>query len=461
MVKLLSSRLSPFRHQDFRRFFLVQTVSQVGTWSHELARAWIVIEIMGKAGALGLLMLAMAVPAFFLILHGGVVVDRSDVRRTMMLTKGLLAASALTLAFMVEFTQIQLWHLLVFALIEGAVNAFDQPAYQTITPRLVPRADFQQALALNSTNFHASRMLGPLVAGVLMAWQGPALVFLVDGISYLGLILVLRTLKLQQGEKGAQRLSPERRGDQTQPSMEILSEEISSTAETRSTFTAKERARSSPNSADSPLGARARRSSNWAALFEGLRYMFSDSNLRYRILQLLLNITLLFPLLIVVFRVYVQERFELTAEQFGYLFTFPALGSMMGAITFTLVKPAKPIKALIFGIPMASLAVFLLPLVQSPLQAGLLMSLTGFSLYLSFAALTVSMHLEVMEEFRGRMGSVLGLCFLSIGPLMSFPIGLLSDVFGAPLVMQSLAIVFLILSALLALGLARSEASES
>ncbi len=413
MVKLISSRLSPFRHQDFRRFFFVQTLSQVGTWSHELARAWIVIEIMGKAGALGMLMLAMALPAFLLILQGGVVVDRSDVRKTMMLTKALLAASALILAFMVEFTQIQFWHLLVFAMIEGAVNAFDQPAYQTITPRLVPRADFQQAMALNSTNFHASRMLGPLLAGLLMAWQGPALVFLVDGLSYLGVILILRTLELKHGKKP---VSPP-----VQPG----------------------------------------KGPNWFALFEGVRYMFSNSSLRYRILQLLLNISLLFPLLIVVFRVYIQERFELTAEQFGYLFTFPAMGSMAGAITFTLVKPKHPIKALVFGVPFASLAVFFLPLVQSASQAGVLMSLTGFSLYLSFAALTVSLHLEVLEEFRGRMGSVIGLCFLSIGPLMSFPIGLLADKFTAPVVMQGLAVVFLLLSGLLALGHKLNEEREA
>ena len=188
LLNLLRSRLSPFKHKDFNGFFIVQSLSLIGTWSHDLARAWIVIELMGKASALGTLMLAVAIPSLLLILFGGVVVDRTDMRKLMMVTKVILAVSSLALAFLVEFGEIQMWMLLIFAVIEGLIVSFDSPALQSLVVRLVPRDDLQQALAINSTNFHTGRMLGPLVAGTLMAWHGPALVFLFDAISYILLI---------------------------------------------------------------------------------------------------------------------------------------------------------------------------------------------------------------------------------------------------------------------------------
>lgn len=119
MRAFIHSRLAPFKHASFRRYFLVQTLSMIGTWSHDLARAWIVVEMMGKAAALGLLMLSVALPTLILILQGGVLVDKLEVRRLMMATRATLAVSAVTLAALTEFGEIQLWHLLVFGFLEG------------------------------------------------------------------------------------------------------------------------------------------------------------------------------------------------------------------------------------------------------------------------------------------------------------------------------------------------------
>lgn len=277
--------------------------------------------------------------------------------------------------------------------------AFDSPAYQALTVRLVPREDFQQALALNSMNFHAGRMLGPLVAGLLMAWYGPAMVFLFDGLSYLLLISILFQLDLSAAKRDLSR---------------------------------------------TPVG-------RWKALLQGFKYIVETPPLRFKILQLLMAITLLLPLMIVVFRTYVSEKFGLSAEEFGYVFTIPALGSMLGALSFAVVKPKRPILALFVGVPLSAFTMMLVPLAPTALWAAVIMGLSGLAVYLSFASLTVSLHLDVEEEFRGRLGSVIGMGFLSLGPLASFPIGYLADWIGFNNSVYVVSALFLILSVILAL----------
>lgn len=408
MLQWFRLLLSPFRHKNYRQFFFVQSFSLIGTWSHDLARAWIVVEIIGRASALGLVLMAVAIPSFFLILQGGVIVDRMDARRLMILTKAILAVSSLTLAAIVEFGDIQLWHLFVFALIEGCVVAFDSPAYQTITPRLVPRADFQQAMAINSTNFHMARMAGPVVAAILMALHGPSLVFMFDGLSYLGLIFVLTRIDLKPVE------------------------------------------RTISHAAQKTL----------SSVIEGFRYIFLSPGLRYKIIQLLLTISTIFPIFIVVFRTYIKKKFGLEADEFGFVFTFPAMGSMFGAFAFTALRPKKPILALRLGVPMAAFLFALVPFMPTLTLTTIMMGIGGFFTYLSFASLTVSLHLEVAEEYRGRLASLIGMSFISIGPLMSYPIGLFADTVGFEESVVTLMGLYLLTSALLAYWYQQSKPSS-
>ncbi|MCB0391889.1 MAG: MFS transporter [Bdellovibrionales bacterium] len=398
MIQLLKSRLTPFKHTAFRNFFIVQSVSLIGSWSHDLARAYIVIEMMGQAGALGSLMLAVAIPSLFLMMHGGVLVDRIDARRLMIFTKSLLAIASLILAFVTEYADIKMWHLLLFCFIEGAVMSFDSPAYQTLTVRLVPMEDFQQAIAINSTNFHTARMIGPLVAGVLMAWHGPSLVFLFDGLSFLGLIFILKGLNLRDVKRDIKK-----------------------------------------------------HNTSWAALWDGICYLFNDLNMRYLVLQLLTTILIIFPVLIVVFRTYMKLKFNLNADEFGYVFAFPAAGAMMGSLMFAAIKPKKPVNALKIAIPFVVLFMWIIPHFNSLNPSVFAMTFLGFFTYLCFASLTVSLHLFVKEEYRGRMGALIGISFISLGPLVSFPIGVFADKYGYEFSIYLSAVIFGIASSILAL----------
>jgi MFS transporter, DHA3 family, macrolide efflux protein len=165
---------------------------------------------------------------------------------------------------------------------------------------------------------------------------------------------------------------------------------------------------------------------------EGLNYMWSERNLRYKLLQLLLSIACVLPLMFVVFRVYVQERFQLDAAAFGKVFSFPALGSMAGAVIFAVIKPREPVRALLFGVPLASVMLVVVPWMPSLSWTMAAISFCAFGLYLTFASLTVSLQLEVDNAYRGRLSAVIGMGFSAIGPLMAFPWGHMADAAGAP-----------------------------
>ncbi|RME18480.1 MAG: MFS transporter [Bdellovibrio sp.] len=410
MRYFLQSRLSPFKYPAFRSFFIVQGLSQIGTWSSDLAKSWIVLDQLGAAAALGSLLLARALPGLFFILHGGVIVDRLNAQKLLIFTKALFALLSVSLGLLVLFIPIQLWHLLLFALAEGLINSLDTPAYQSLYSRLVPRKDFQQALALNVTNFHTGRMMGPLVAGLLMAAQGPALVFFFDALSYVFLILLLVKLKLQPRPANT----------------------------------------SSPNA-----------HSSFHNLLKGLQYIWQTPRIRYTLSQLLLNVCLMFPLVIVVFRAYMQITFHLSAEQFGYVFSFPALGALLSAICFTALKPQNPLRVLWFAIPLLPFFSILVTLTSHLFWATFFLSLSGFFANLAFSTLTVTTHLFVKEEFRGRVASFIGLSFLSIGPLMTFPIGYVADLLGYKEIIYLLSFIYLILSGLLALKVRAEKSSSS
>lgn len=399
MSQFLASRLKPFQYRNFRLFYFAHILSLIGRWSHDLARAWIIYELTARAGAMGNVFLAGAIPVLLLMFYGGALVDRSDVRKVMMTTQAVMCFVALIFAFWVEFGKIQMWHFIIYAVIEGVVAAYDGPTFQALVVRLVPREDYQQALALNSTIFHMGRVLGPLIAGPLIILHGPGLVFFLDALTYLLLIYILWKLDWS-------------------PAARRVSEVAKSSTE---------------------------------QVKEGLVYFFKSPMLSYPIYQLVLAIGLILPLMVSVLRTYVPLKFSLDAAEYGWVFSFPAIGSLLGALSFALWKPKNPLVTMWIGIPIIVLFLLLMPLAHTPLMASAFMSGLGFASYLVMAALTVYLHLTVKDEFRGRLSALIGVGFLSLGPLMSFPVGHISDRVGHELTMRVCALSFFIGSLILRL----------
>ncbi len=182
--------------RNFRLFFMGQLVSLIGTWMQSVALSWLVYRLTGKAALLGLVAFASQIPIFLLGSFGGVLADRVDPRRLLILTQALQMAQAFVLAALTLTGWIRPWQILALATGLGVINAFDLPGRQVLVARTVDREHLPNAIALNSSIFHGSRVLGPAVAGLLVAAIGEGWCFLANGVSFLAVIAGLAMMDL-------------------------------------------------------------------------------------------------------------------------------------------------------------------------------------------------------------------------------------------------------------------------
>jgi MFS family permease len=163
---------------------------------------------------------------------------------------------------------------------------------------------------------------------------------------------------------------------------------------------------------------------------DGIRYINERPTLRYKQLQLILTMSLVMPVMSVVFRSYLKVKFDLDGGEFGFLFSMPAFGAMAGAMTFILFAFEEPIKNLRFAIPTLVATMLLLHFVPSPLWAGLALAVGGYFSYMAINSITQSIHFEIDDEYRGRLGSLIAMGFTALAPLMSYPLSLYTDHYG-------------------------------
>ncbi len=181
--------LRVFRHRNYRLFFSGQLVSLMGTWITAVAQGWLVYSMTNSPFLLGVTSFAGQVPVFFFATFGGMISDRMDRRKMLMLTQGLAMCQAAALAILTLTGLIQVWHIIALALFKGVVNAFDVPTRQAFTIEMVGREDLRNAISLNSMMFNLARIIGPTIAGLLVATVGEGLCFAVDAFSY-GAVLI-------------------------------------------------------------------------------------------------------------------------------------------------------------------------------------------------------------------------------------------------------------------------------
>ena len=177
-----------FRHRNYQLFFAGQLVSLVGTWMQSVAESWLVFRLTGSAALLGVTSFVTLAPVFLFATVGGIVADRVDRRRIIIATQSLSMVLPLTLAALTLSGHVRVWHVFVLAACLGIVNAFDIPARQSFVVDMVGREDLPNAIALNSSMVNGARVVGPAVAGLLVATVGEGWCFLINGISYSAVI---------------------------------------------------------------------------------------------------------------------------------------------------------------------------------------------------------------------------------------------------------------------------------
>src|SRR5262249_20248240 len=204
----LPATLRALRHRNFQLFFGGQLISLIGTWMQSMAQAWLVYRITGSSLLLGSVGLASQFPVFLAAPLGGIVADRYNRQRVVIGTQVASMILALMLALLTLTHTVQVWHIFVLAALLGVVNAFDIPGRQAFLVDMVGKEDLMNAIALNSSMFNCARIIGPAIAGVLVAKIGEGWCFFANGVSYIAVIIGLLLMRVPRPARRAQAASP-------------------------------------------------------------------------------------------------------------------------------------------------------------------------------------------------------------------------------------------------------------
>ena len=193
----LSHAWRALRHRNFRLFFGGQSISLIGTWMTRVATSWLVYRLTKSSLLLGTVGFAGQIPTFLLAPLAGVIVDRIDRRKVLVWTQALAMVQSLALAWLTLSHRITITEVLVLSAMQGVINAFDMPGRQSFMIRMVEdRADLSNAIAINSSMVNAARLIGPSLAGLLIAATSEGWCFLVDGVSYIAVIASLLMMRV-------------------------------------------------------------------------------------------------------------------------------------------------------------------------------------------------------------------------------------------------------------------------
>jgi MFS family permease len=189
--------LRALAHKNYRLFFSGQSISLIGTWMTRVATSWLVYRLTGSALLLGVVGFAGQIPSFLLAPFAGVLVDRWNRHRLLVITQVLALLQSLAMAILTMTGVIKMWHIIALSVFQGLINAFDMPARQAFVVEMVEnREDLANAIALNSSMVNGARLIGPSLGGVVIAAVGEGWCFMIDAISYLAVIASLLAMKV-------------------------------------------------------------------------------------------------------------------------------------------------------------------------------------------------------------------------------------------------------------------------
>jgi len=190
----LPGPLRAFAHRDFRLFWSGQLVSLIGTWMQSVAQSWLVLELTNSPFLLGLVGTLQFAPVLFFSFFAGALADRLPKRRLIITTQSVMCVQAMLLAALVHRGHVQFWHVAVMATVYGLANTVDMPTRQAFVAEMVGKESLRSAIALNSTMFNGARVVGPALAGLVIARWGTAVAFFFNGLSFLAVIAALSAL---------------------------------------------------------------------------------------------------------------------------------------------------------------------------------------------------------------------------------------------------------------------------
>lgn len=368
------STLRSFQHRNFRILFAANFVSNIGTWAQGVAQAWLILELTDSGAYLGIVTALQFVPTLFFGVSGGKIADKFNKRKVLLLTNLTGAISALSVGTLVLSAQIQIWHVMFFAFLLGMGNAIDAPTRQSFNIEVVGKADLPNAVGLNSTNFNIGRLIGPGLSGVLIAAYGTGFSFILNGVSYLGVMVAL--LNIREHE------------------LFIEKHERSSTK-----------------------------------IREALKYVMA----RPDILAVMITVFFAtsFGLNFNIFNTMMATSvFDKSAAEYGLLGSVLAIGSLTGAVVSARLEKKRDPRFVMRGAMLFSLVLITASISPTYLIYAILLPIIGFIALMTFIASNTMVQLRTDSAIRGRVMGIYLTVFLGGTPIVSPMIGWMTEALG-------------------------------
>lgn len=367
------------RHRNFRLFFGGQSISVIGTWMTRVATSWLVYRLTGSALLLGTISFVGQIPTFLLAPLAGVIVDRIDRRKVLVWTQALAMLQSLALAWLTLSHRITIGEVLTLSAFQGHINAFDMPARQSFMVQMVEeRADLSNAIAINSSMVNMARLVGPSLAGLLIAVKNEGWCFLIDGISYIAVIISLLIMNVPRAaEQGA-------------------------------------------------------RSSMVTQLKEGWTYVAGFVPIRSILLLFALLSLMGWPFMVLM-PIFAAKILHGGPHTLGFLMGAVGVGSLASALSLVMRRSVRgltrviPAAAVIFGIGLIAFGF------SHYLWLSMLMMLvTGFGMMQGLTGSNTIIQTLVDENMRGRVMSYYTMAFVGMAPFGSLLAGTVAHAIGAP-----------------------------
>jgi MFS family permease len=380
----LSHTFRALRHRNFRRFFISQAVSIIGTWLQQIALAWLVYRTTGSVFLLGVVNFANQGPILVVAPLAGLMADRFDRRRLLIITQTLAALQAAALAMLTLSGAIQPWHIVTLAVFYGITMGFDAPVRHSLFVQMLgDREDLPNAIALNSFLMNAARLVGPSIAGIALVFVNEGTCFALNALSYCGAIWVAATLKIG----------------------------------TRATVGE----------------AQYRR-----AFFEAVAYAWNDATIRF-LLGLVASTAFFASSYIVLMPVFAKDIFGGNSQTLGFLVGAAGLGAIAGTGYLAARGRAEELASrLMFTSALAGSALIVIGFIDQFWAAIPFMVCIGFGIIVTAASTNMILQSRVPDEKRGRIVSFYAAAFLGVMPLGGFAAGALASRIGV----QSTAVAF-------------------
>lgn len=387
--------LNAFSSRNYKLYFSGQSVSLIGTWMQRTAVYWLIYEKTGSSFMLGVAVFAVQFPSFLLSIIGGVVSDRYNRYRILLITQIASLVQAISLTALVFFEKYEVWQILALSVVLGIINAFDVPARQAMVYDMVDNKDHvPNAIALNSSMVHLARLIGPAMSGIVLEKLGASVCFLINAISFLAVITSLLSM----------RLKPYKKPDRTSNALTDLK--------------------------------------------NGFTYLKNTPAIG-NIMIMLAIISLLSLPYVTLLPVYAKQIFQGKASTFGYLNSFVGLGAMCGALFLASLKPGTNLKrilfynTIIFGVGLLAFSH------MTSLFAALpFLVLAGFGMMSQTTISNTIIQMTAAPAMRGRVISYYAMAFFGMQPIGSLLIGSLSHYAGAPntLLVQGIVTILIALA---------------